>query len=159
MFSPEVECSGNTGNAGSIDPRCNVSRPQVSLSLSAGSQDTATFSVNLDWTRNTPARQPFDLEIFQLSFSQMEYRMIGSLGTFGTFSGNLRSFGSDLGLLPNLRCDRKVVDATNSGCLFTPAAPVYVLEVNDPTVTEAALHIRQAQNGTNLYASMQASPG
>lgn len=47
--------------------------------------------------------------------------------------------------LSTLRCDAGVAHATVAGCVFKKAAPVYVLRADDPNVSEAAVHIREAQ--------------
>lgn len=47
--------------------------------------------------------------------------------------------------LPTLRCDQGVAHTGSSGCVFKKAAPVYVLRADDAAVSEAAIHIREAQ--------------
>ena len=47
--------------------------------------------------------------------------------------------------LSTLRCDQGVAHAGDSGCVFKKAAPVYVLRADNAMVSEAAIHIREAQ--------------
>lgn len=97
---------------------------------------TVTIPVNYAITA-----QPGKLPIAQFDQSvQFVYAVSGSV--------NNQRYAQDLNVearLSTLRCDNGVAQVATVGCVFKKAAPVYVLRADDMTVSEAAIHIREAQ--------------
>jgi hypothetical protein len=60
-----------------------------------------------------------------------------------------------------VRCDRKLAQAKSDGCVLPQAAPVYTLDASPgSTAEEAAVHVREAQNGPlNAPGKFLLAPG
>jgi hypothetical protein len=88
------------------------------------------------------------LDIQDISLYSFLYNNAIDGAEFERPDGNdVYSFSSGMGYLYPLRCDRGVAHVGTEGCVFPAAAAVYVLSRGDGSVTEAAQHILEAQNG------------
>jgi hypothetical protein len=113
--------------------------------------DWAEMPTRFNWT-NT-AESKYDMVFFNFSMTYVIPRIAGSDEQFRPPGGYSNfSFGSNLGYLPSLRCDRGVAKALTKGCVFHEAAAVLTLsKAPGSDVQEAAEHILEAQNDPDEF--------
>jgi hypothetical protein len=151
-FKPKFDCT--TFYAGSINPACSTTVPEIRTripaSSSIGSAASASFSVGFNWTKSPT--QPQDLEIFKPSLGSYAYKLGTNAYILWTGRPNPtveRTASSGLGNTPKIRCDRGVAKGGTSGCVFVDAAPVFDMKiVNAPESQEHAYEAHRAISGS-----------
>ncbi|AKJ31945.1 NucA/NucB deoxyribonuclease domain-containing protein [Caldimonas brevitalea] len=147
QLRPRVSCASGYNNStaqGCSETPIDVVASTKTLKQWGPQQEmTVTFS----WTKDPNTKS--DWEQFLVYMNNFRYTLKGTPYAAPLNPGGdpiYNDVPSGLSYPPALRCDRGVAQSGTKGCVFTDAAPVYVLDRADTTLTEAAEHIYEAQN-------------
>lgn len=144
LMQPALDCTANFYN--DVPGTCTPDQlPQVKVTLD-GKPSMGSFVVNFDWVK--AATQANDLQAFLVRLQSFSYAVDGGFGLKPPSNFTPSSFVPSIASAPaKLRCDRGVAQKSTQGCVYEQAAAVYVLSTTDPSVSEAAEHVRDAQAG------------
>lgn len=157
---PRMNCTAGTINGIGVDGHgCDYSGLQsVTVNLSNGSRSPrSTFGATFSWRPPTDASQDYASFHFYPQAHEYKVNQTPRPTEYGPFSIPVAGYQGRM-VPQNLRCDRNIISEGSMGCVFPAAAPVFVLNAMDTSVTEAALHIYSAQR-TLSPGQSQLSPG
>jgi hypothetical protein len=146
--APECTAQGFLGFPGPASATCGFTPVplEVPTGLPYAWSNWETMPVRFDWVNQSTSVSSYDMAVFRIKMAQFHVRVKGT-DEQSRRPGNEppNTFNSDLGFVPELRCDKGLAQAKTKGCVFHEAAAVYVLKTSDTAVSEAAEHIREAQ--------------
>ena len=144
VVRPRVDCLAFD----QLASRCSYVATEIEVPLNGQWSESRDIVVSFSWTQD--ANRPIDAERFLVGFSLFDYKAKGASFERPPERTESFNYSSGYGYAPELRCDRKVAQINTDGCVFTQAAPVYVLsKAAGLDVQEAAQHIFEAQNNAD----------
>jgi hypothetical protein len=138
-FQPTIGCDSTQDSSA----QCQINAPVISVNALAripsdpniGWSSPSTAQLSLSWNGGNGTYTEFRFGNQELYFAKPGYSI--------DLNGSFLSIAS-LGFSP-LRCDKKMADGSTDGCVYPSAPAVLVLPASDGRITEAAVHIREAQ--------------